>query len=333
MHFFLLRHAPDAYGQALELLETLTPRVMALPPDGADLDVTGALRFWDRDARGPGDMLRLRIAAHLGIQTTFAAAPNRMLAATLGKTSKPIVPMGRRTVDVIVRLRFSRAPGTISYGTVSFHTEVPMPDTTAADGPIRRPRMTPDREMELLQTALDVLCEVGYEALSMDSVATRARCSKATLYRQWKSKSHMVIAALFATSPVDPATIDTGTLRGDLLALGRKSAAQAEKSAALFAALGHAILVNGELATAVRTTLLEAEIANMSRFVDRAVERGELPTRPASAEFLPQLMFSAVMSRQLFDATFADSDYVERFIEHAILPALLPPENTPPAAP
>ncbi|CAM5648902.1 TetR family transcriptional regulator [Streptomyces pilosus] len=198
-----------------------------------------------------------------------------------------------------------------------------MTDDTTPGTPVRRPRMTPDRELELLNAALEVLREAGYEALTMDLVATRGRCSKATLYRQWGSKEHMVAAAIHATRPVDLAEIDTGSLRGDLLALGREAAAHAEKNTELFAAMAHAILGNEELATVVRTTLLEPESRNLARFVERAVERGELQEWPPGAEFLPQLMFGAVMSRQLFDATFADRDYVTRFIEHAILPTLL----------
>ncbi|WP_030574086.1 DNA polymerase Y family protein [Streptomyces aureocirculatus] len=94
VHFFLSGHAPDTYGEVLALLEDLTPRVMALPPDGADLDVTGALRFWDRDARRLGDLLRLRVAALFGIETTLAAAPNRMLATM----AAAVTPPGQMTV-------------------------------------------------------------------------------------------------------------------------------------------------------------------------------------------------------------------------------------------
>lgn len=200
-----------------------------------------------------------------------------------------------------------------------------MATDTADDTPVRRPRMTPDREVELLTAALDVLREVGYEALSMDVVAARGRCSKATLYRQWQSKPHMVAAALYVTRPVDPTEIDTGSLRGDLLTLGIEVTAHAEKDTALFAALGHAVLVDEELAAAVRTAMIEPESRNIARFVERAVDRGELPGWPPGAEFLPQMLFSAVMSRPLFDASFADRDYITRFIEHAILPALLAP--------
>ncbi|GAA0249314.1 hypothetical protein GCM10009527_052220 [Actinomadura nitritigenes] len=49
----------------------------------------------------------------------------------------------------------------------------------------RRSRISPDRAAELYALVLDRLREVGYEALSVEDVAGRARMSKATIYRQW----------------------------------------------------------------------------------------------------------------------------------------------------
>jgi len=55
--------------------------------------------------------------------------------------------------------------------------------------------------MELLNVVMDLLGEVSYEELSMDLVAARGRCSKATLYRLWPTKPQLVVAALYATNP------------------------------------------------------------------------------------------------------------------------------------
>ncbi|MET9607068.1 hypothetical protein ABZZ17_18610 [Streptomyces sp. NPDC006512] len=45
---FHLPHPGDAdlYAQLLALAEDITPRVQALAPDAAHLDITGALRYW-----------------------------------------------------------------------------------------------------------------------------------------------------------------------------------------------------------------------------------------------------------------------------------------------
>ncbi|GAB2870244.1 TetR/AcrR family transcriptional regulator [Streptomyces mayteni] len=187
---------------------------------------------------------------------------------------------------------------------------------------VRRPRMSPGRELELLTTAVEVLREVGYDALTMDAVAARARCSKATLYRQWQGKPRMVAAALYATRPVDAGAIDTGTLRGDLLAFAGTLADQAEKDTPLIAGLAHATLADPALARALRETLIEPEREHLTSFVHRAVERGELPDRSSAAAFLPQLLFAALLTRPLFEGTYADADYLVGFIDNAVLPAL-----------
>ncbi len=67
----------------------------------------------------------------------------------------------------------------------------------------RRSRITPEREAELYEAVLDLLREVGYDALTMDAVAARTRSSKATLYRQWGGKAELVAKAIRHNKPVD----------------------------------------------------------------------------------------------------------------------------------
>ena len=80
-----------------------------------------------------------------------------------------------------------------------------------------RPRVEGERELEILEATLEVLDEVGYDLLTMDAVATRAKASKATLYRRWKGKPELVVAAIMAHKG-DAVVPDTGSLRGDLIA-------------------------------------------------------------------------------------------------------------------
>jgi AcrR family transcriptional regulator len=196
-----------------------------------------------------------------------------------------------------------------------------MPGTD--DASLRRPRMSPERMTEMLSAAMDVLRGVGYQDLSMDLVASRARCSKATLYRLWPGKPQLVAAALYATRPGKAEEINTGTLRGDLLTMVELLASQADKDTALFAALSHAVLTDEELALAVRTSLVKPWLAEMIGVVDRAVERRELPSRPVAAGFLPELLLSVTFMRPLIGGRLADSDYLTGCVDHVLLPALL----------
>jgi AcrR family transcriptional regulator len=188
---------------------------------------------------------------------------------------------------------------------------------------IRRPRMTSEREAELLATVIEVLREVGYEALTMDAVAARAHCGKATLYRQWQGKQQLVAAALYATRPVRVNEIDTGTLRGDLYALARDLAKKAQQDTSLLLGLAHATHHDPALFQALRETLVAPETSHVIGLVERAVQRGELAALPAATQFLPQMLFGAVVARPIFEEEPADVAYLIGFVDDALLPALL----------
>lgn len=61
---------------------------------------------------------------------------------------------------------------------------------------------------------LCLLREGGYDSVTMEGVAARTKCGKATLYRQWGTKPQLVTAALAKQRCTFFAGIDTGTLAG-----------------------------------------------------------------------------------------------------------------------
>src|ERR1700761_3034069 len=79
-------------------------------------------------------------------------------------------------------------------------------------------------ETALLDAAWAELAERGYDDLTIDAVATRAGTSRAVLYRRWPGKHDLVLAALVHQAKVEPVVVpDTGSLRGDVLALMREA--------------------------------------------------------------------------------------------------------------
>ena len=62
-----------------------------------------------------------------------------------------------------------------------------------------------------------MLAEVGYDRLTMDAVAQRAKASKATLYRRWNSKAKLVVESLARMKTTPEMLPDTGDLRTDLI--------------------------------------------------------------------------------------------------------------------
>ena len=82
-------------------------------------------------------------------------------------------------------------------------------------------------EHALLDAAWQELQESGYAKLTMERVAERAGTSRAVIYRRWRNRPELVIAAMRHRQPVLPTAIpDTGTLRGDMLAVLRRASAR-----------------------------------------------------------------------------------------------------------
>lgn len=197
----------------------------------------------------------------------------------------------------------------------------------ATDGPgtataSRRSKITPEREREFFDAVLEQIRECGYDAVTMEGVAASTRCSKSTLYRQWKTKPQFVAAALRASRRTRFEGIDTGTLAGDLREAARAAGAWSGKDSRLFQALGHAVMQDPGLQCALREALVEPEIEALKGILRRGVERGEVAADHPALEYIPAQMFGVVRARPILEGEEADSDYVVRFVEAAVLPTL-----------
>jgi len=189
--------------------------------------------------------------------------------------------------------------------------------------PVRRTRLTPERERELYEAVVDLLREVGYEALTMDAVAARTRSSKATLYRQWKGKPELVATALRHHKPVSPADIDTGSLRSDLHELVRRHGESLiRRDQELMRGLAHAAFQNEELFRALRELLIEPELASFRVLVQRAVDRGELAADNPARDFVPHMLFGGALARPIIEGIDPDPEYNHRYVDAVVIPVL-----------
>ena len=80
-----------------------------------------------------------------------------------------------------------------------------------------RPRSARSHQA-ILQAALELLAELGYEATSVEAIASRARVGKATIYRRYSGKEELVADAIESLRE-EVQIPNTGTLWGDIDAL------------------------------------------------------------------------------------------------------------------
>ncbi|MFD5653335.1 MULTISPECIES: TetR/AcrR family transcriptional regulator [unclassified Streptomyces] len=192
----------------------------------------------------------------------------------------------------------------------------------------RRSRITPEREAELYEAVLDLLRQVGYDALTMDAVAARTRSSKATLYRQWGGKPELVVKAIRHNKPGEIGDVDTGSLRGDLHALmAREDDCAMEQNSALMRGVAMALHQNPDLRQAFREQLIEPEMAEFRRVMQRAVDRGEIRADCPALDFLVHMMVGGFATRTLLDDQPPTQAFLTSYIDAVILPALGVPSH------
>ncbi|MEU1402150.1 TetR/AcrR family transcriptional regulator [Streptomyces sp. NPDC005728] len=189
----------------------------------------------------------------------------------------------------------------------------------------RRSRITPEREAELYEAVLDLLREVGYDALTMDAVAARTRSSKATLYRQWGGKAELVAKAVRHNKPggLGLGEIDTGSLKGDLHALTlRSDDCQMEQNSALMRGLAMVVHGNPDLLRAFRDHLIEPEMAEFRRVLQRAIDRGEVRADNPALDYVMHMMIGGFAARTMIDEQPPTQAFLLSYIDAVVLPAL-----------
>ena len=186
-----------------------------------------------------------------------------------------------------------------------------------------RPRVEGDREREILDAALEVLSEVGYDRLTMDAVAQRAKASKATLYRRWNSKATLVVDAL-ANQKSSPPVPDSGDLRTDLLtAFCGMGGLTDHDTTSTFGAVMTALSTDPEFAKEFRTRVLVPKSQLSRTLFQRAADRGEVRA-DLDLDLVAPALAGIVLHRLFVLGEEPGPALIEHVIDQIILPAVRP---------
>lgn len=160
-----------------------------------------------------------------------------------------------------------------------------------------RPR-SEEAHRAILDATLELLVEVGFSALTVEGVASRAGVGKATIYRRWASKVPLIIEAFRELPGLED--VDTGGVREDLEGMLRSylqilgSTPLATVVPSLVGERAH----NPELSKLIEPILRDRR-QPIIRALRRAVKRGELRA-DVDLDLAADMLFGPILMRLFF---------------------------------
>ncbi len=175
----------------------------------------------------------------------------------------------------------------------------------------------------VLSAALEVLARTGYRALRIEDVALRAGVNKTTIYRRWPTKIELVRAALASEARQKIVVPQTGSLRADLLVMGRTfvdlaSSPEGQSVLRMMVAEGS----DPEVADLEKSLRLTFEAVPTS-IVTSAVARGDLAPNGDHAVLLDAFI-GAIHHRIFMMNEPVTEDFLARLADILLFGALLP---------
>jgi AcrR family transcriptional regulator len=212
-----------------------------------------------------------------------------------------------------------RRPGRPRGGKDSAEAPPRGEEARAEAAPRGRPR-SEKAHQAILDAAAELLLARGLSDVSMEAVAERAGVSKATIYRWWPTKETLALDALYTKwAEARPQSRDTGSLRGDLLALLRPWArlASSRPYGRVIAALITEAQTDPVFAAEYRRRVVEPRRDQARAIFRRAIERGEIPP-DTSIEVAVDLLYGPLYHRLLHGHAPLNDRFTQDVIDMAL---------------
>jgi AcrR family transcriptional regulator len=175
----------------------------------------------------------------------------------------------------------------------------------------------------ILDAALQGLSELGYDRMTMDDIASRARAGKAAIYRRWPSKAAVVAEAIAhwrrGLGAVEPP--NSGSVRGDIdavVAMTPDFDEAALNTIKVIVGTATAAMHDPTLAEALDDLALAPPRQIIKAILDQAVARGEIAT-----DHDLTLIPDALLGLNVLQVTTGrplDRTFVRRALEGLLLP-------------
>lgn len=177
-------------------------------------------------------------------------------------------------------------------------------------------------ERAVVDTVLVELRRTGYRSITMEGIARKIGCARASLYRRWPSKRHLVAYAVVTELGANPSP-DTGSLRRDLMGAVRTliTGFQGALGPALAGLVGE-MADDPTLARTIRKEVLAKRRRSIRAAFRRGIKRGEI--RPdVNIELLMDMLTAPFYFRTLFGHVKLRAAMIEAVVDTVLRGAML----------
>jgi AcrR family transcriptional regulator len=199
---------------------------------------------------------------------------------------------------------------------------------TVREPEVSRRRRGAELEDAICLAAFDELCDVGFSAFTIESVAARAQTGKASIYRRWPTKNELLMDAFCRGMPRPAGCLMAGEVDasvGTRDALRTVVAMMIEGMTGPNSATIHAVA--GEAARdpafgrAVDRELLAPRRQGLVQLFQRGIDRGDVSPQ-APIELIADMISAMVMTRVLFQHDDPGPDLLVQLVDELAVPLL-----------
>jgi AcrR family transcriptional regulator len=180
----------------------------------------------------------------------------------------------------------------------------------------RRPGRPRDARADaaIRQAAIEVLADKGPGGFTVDEVAARAGCGKATIYRRWPSRANLLLDTAHSMG-LEPERVDTGSVHDDLVRIVSQLAAKLRDTPAgrLMPGVIAEASVNPEMRQ-VLSAFIRDRRERPREVVERAIARGQL-SPDTDVELVLDMIGAVPFYRELVSGQPLDECDVRRVVD------------------
>jgi AcrR family transcriptional regulator len=188
--------------------------------------------------------------------------------------------------------------------------------TAVGDAAERRPGRPRDARADemIMNASVEVLADKGPSGFTVDEVAARAGCGKATIYRRWSSRAALMLDTAHRMG-LEPPALDTGSLRDDLVPMLTELGTKMRDTPAGRILPG--VIAEASIHPEMKEVLADFISDRRHRpreMVARGIERGELPA-DTDVELLLDVLGGTVIYRELIACAPTDEAYIAGLVD------------------